>query len=81
MSKTLILSALSATVFLSACLDKTSFETAPVKVATPQGVVVCQLYTHKKVLWDEAISAPNGMSIEAADQICIIEGYRVKAAS
>ncbi|VAV90329.1 hypothetical protein MNBD_ALPHA07-605 [hydrothermal vent metagenome] len=79
MSKILITSALTATVFLSACLNKESFETEPVKVSTKQGVVICQLYTHEKVLWDRAISAPAGMSIETADKICFEEGKRVKA--
>ncbi len=80
MQKFTILTALAATVFLAGCLDKASFATTPVQVKTPKGVVTCQLYTHEKVLWDEAISAPNGMTIEEADQICIMEGYRVKAA-
>jgi uncharacterized lipoprotein YbaY len=79
MNKVLITSMLSATVLLAGCLDKTSFETEPVQVSTPQGVVTCQLYTHEKVLWDEAISSPAGMSIEAADEICFAKGQRVKA--
>jgi uncharacterized lipoprotein YbaY len=79
MNKIAILSALSASVFLAGCLDKSSFETPPVSVKTPKGVVECQLYTHDKVLWDEAISAPQGMSISEADRICYEEGKRVKA--
>lgn len=80
MSKLLILPALTATVFLAGCLDPVDYETEPVNVSTPQGVIVCQLYTHDKVLWDRAITAPKGMSIETADQYCINEGHRVKAA-
>ncbi len=80
MSKLLLIaSALASTVLLSGCLDKKSFETEPVQVSTAQGVVTCQLYTHEKVLWDRAIAAPAGMSIETADKICFDEGKRVKA--
>jgi len=79
MSKFILISVLSSSVFLAGCLSKSSFETTPVKVVTPKGTVMCQLYTHKKVLWDEAISAPAGMSIDEADRICFAEGQRVAA--
>ena len=79
MNKILIPSLLTATVLLAGCLDKDSYKTEPVQVSTAQGVITCQLYTHEKVLWDEAISAPSGMTIDTADKICFEEGKRVKA--
>lgn len=75
-----ILIALLSTLALTGCIDPANYRTDPVQVSTKQGVVVCQLYTTQTVLWDEAISAPPGMSIEAADAICKAEGRRNAAA-
>ena len=48
----------------------TDLESTPIKVATPKGEVVCQLYTRDLVYWDRAISEPAGMSPDEADAIC-----------
>lgn len=66
---------------LSGCVQLQSYETAPVSVSSPQGVVTCQLYTSNQVLWDEAIHVPNGMSIDTGDAICRDEGHRRKGRS
>ena len=71
----LVVGGLSIAV-LSGCIDQKKYETEPVSVKTPKGTVVCQLYTHKQVLWDEAISVPAGMSIKEGDRVCIAEGKR-----
>lgn len=71
-----LLTAVAATAALSGCVDPQSYATTPVEVQTEKGTVVCQLYTENRVLWDEAISAPEGMSIREANNICIREGNR-----
>ncbi len=65
-----------AVLALTGCVDRASYETAPVQVKTKKGVVTCQLYTERRVLWDEAISIPSGMTIAEGDQICQNEGLR-----
>ena len=72
-----VLVGVGAMLALSGCIDQTRYESTPVQVASAQGTVVCQLYRLDQVLWDEAIAAPAGMSIEVADQICINEGFRI----
>lgn len=64
-----------ATAIIAGCTPK-NFETAPVTVDTPQGPVVCQLYTKNLSDWDRSVSRPEGMSVQAADQICVAEGKR-----
>ena len=76
MSKTVPMFGCMAVLALSGCVDKARYETTPVQVQTKKGIVTCQLYTERQVLWDEAISVPNGMSIAEGDQVCINEGKR-----
>ena len=69
--------AMTAAGLLAACSpDPRNFETDPVRLETPKGTVTCQLYTDQTVVWDRAIAAPPGMSIQEADSICVEEGYR-----
>ena len=64
---------------LGACsLDPRAYESTPVTVDTAAGPVQCQLYTDSIQAWDRAISRPGTMSVQAADQICLNEGYRRK---
>lgn len=81
MSKLFLLFGTTSVLTLSGCIDIESYETAPVSVSTPQGVVTCQLYTANRVLWDEAIRVPKGMSIKTGDAICRAEGSRRKGRS
>lgn len=78
MTMKVMISALLASLVLAGCVDPRSYESTPVKVKTPQGVVTCQLYTKERVLWDRAIDMPRGMSVAAGDQICLNEGARWK---
>lgn len=65
---------------LSACsLDPERYKSAPVTVDTPQGQVICQLYTKEIVEWDRAISRPQDMSVATADAYCLKEGQKQKA--
>ena len=61
---------------LAGCVDPADYETAPVKVETAKGTVVCQLYRKRQVIWDEAISIPPGMTIAEGDRVCVEEGLR-----
>ena len=61
---------------LSACINPQSYESEPVEVTTPIGVVTCQLYTRDLVVWDRAIDRPEGMTVSTADAICVDEGQR-----
>ncbi|GLK65177.1 hypothetical protein F8A10_20140 (plasmid) [Paracoccus kondratievae] len=66
---------------LAACsIDPKDYETAPVTVQTASGPVTCQLYTRSLVTWDRSIDRPANMTVAAADQICLSEGQRQKAA-
>ncbi len=76
MTKLIPIALLASTTFLAGCLDPRHFESAPVKVKTPQGTVTCKLYTKERVLWDKAIDVPAHMSIADGDRICQAEGYR-----
>lgn len=66
----------AAFLVLAGCIDPADYETAPVKLETSKGVVICQLYKPRQVIWDEAISIPPGMTIAEGDQICKNEGLR-----
>lgn len=67
------------TVALSACsIDPKDWETEPVAVDTPNGQVICQLYSEDIVRWDRAIERPENMSVETADAYCHNEGVRQK---
>ena len=69
----------AAAAILSGCtIDPRSYESTPVKVKTPKGLVTCQLYTRERVLWDRSIDRPSNMSVEEADSICLAEGQRWK---
>ncbi len=68
--------ACAALLALTGCIDPKDYETTPVKVETAKGVVVCQLYKERQVIWDEAVSIPPGMTIKEGDQICVNEGLR-----
>ena len=74
-----LLAIMSFAIPISGCvssLDKHAYETTPVQVKTDQGIVVCQLYRHDRVIWDEAIDIPRSMTIQQADRICVNEGHR-----
>ena len=55
---------------LTGCIDPANYVTTPVTVTAQNRTVVCQLYRLNKVLLDEAISVPPGMSIKTGDTIC-----------
>ena len=61
---------------LAACVSPESYESDPVEIDTPAGVVTCQLYTRDLVIWDRAIDRPDSMSVSTADAICVNEGQR-----
>lgn len=67
---------LSCTLILTGCLSPQYFESDPVKLTTPKGVVICQLYKQNQVIWDRAIDRPESMSVAEADAYCIAEGQR-----
>lgn len=70
-----------ALALLGACVpDPRSYESPPVEVETPQGVVTCQLYSPEIVAWDRAIDRPDTMSYPEADEVCRAEGLRQKYA-
>ena len=66
---------LTAATLLAACSPQ-QFESEPVTVDSPQGPVVCQLYTKNMLDWDRSVSRPDAMSAETADTICRNEGVR-----
>ena len=70
---------LIAATTLTACIKQSAYETPPVLVTTPQGIVTCQLYTKRQVLWNRAVQIPKGMTIKQGDEICRQEGKRQKA--
>ncbi|WP_291734914.1 hypothetical protein [Leisingera sp. F5] len=61
---------------VAGCVSPEQFETTPVQLETSKGIVVCQLYTKDRVLWDRSIGRPQTMSVEEADAICKQEGHR-----
>ena len=73
--------AMSILTLTGCSIDHRAFETAPVYVARPEGIVTCQLYTMRSVLWDRAIKVPEGMLITTGDSICHTEGLRRRAAA
>lgn len=58
---------------LSACAPQ-DMESTPVKVETPKGDVLCQLYARDLIYWDRAVQVPTGMSAADADAICRARG-------
>ena len=76
-SKTIpVLGCVAVAVLAGCSVDPVKYETTPVKLSTPKGAVICQLYTPRQVIWDEAISIPPGMTIVEGDQLCKNEGLR-----
>lgn len=76
MQKSIILAAvLSSAIGACAPIDA-GMETIPVDVESDQGKVTCQLYNHDIVMWDRAIAFPQGMTAEAAREVCLDEGLR-----
>ena len=70
---------LGASALVAGCVQgPEQFETTPVKVETPKGVVTCQLYMKNIVSWDRSIDRPSTMSVAEADEICKAEGARHK---
>lgn len=69
-----------AVVALSGC-TKESMRSTPVTVQTPEGPVICQLYTRELLWWDEATSYPPSLTQEAANQACKEEGQRLQSAA
>ncbi len=61
---------------LSACISPRDYESEPVEIATPIGVVTCQLYTPDLVVWDRSVDRPDTMDVTTADAICVQEGKR-----
>ncbi len=82
MKKTLKTAAIAVPLLavLTACVPSPEeFESTPVQVQTPEGVVTCQLYRLDRVVWDRAIDFPaTKMSVKEADNYCKQEGERRK---
>ncbi|SMR72862.1 hypothetical protein SAMN04488030_1607 [Aliiroseovarius halocynthiae] len=68
--------AVAATSVVAGCVDRSAYESNPVKIKSPKGEVTCQLYTRDRVQWDESIAVPPGMSKAEGDALCIQEGHR-----
>lgn len=69
--------AVVATGVMAGCVNKSAYESNPVKIKTPKGEVTCQLYTRDRVQWDEAIAVPSGMTKAEGDAYCVQEGHRL----
>ncbi len=67
---------LLALPLLAGCVSQRAYETEPVLVDSPQGPVLCQLYTDRIVMWDRAIQRPATMTEGEADAVCLAEGQR-----
>lgn len=73
---------LASLAMVSGCVsDPRAYETEPVSLKTAKGVVVCQLYTRERIIWDRSVNRPANMTVEQADTICRDEGRRQKYAS
>lgn len=79
--KTVILGMVSFIALSGCAVNRVRYESVPVKVATSQGQVLCQLYTVNSVMWDEAIVVPEGMLITTGNSICHNEGLRLRQIS
>lgn len=66
-----------AAFVLAGCVSPRDFETDPITVSTEQGDVVCQLYTHQRVMFDKSVSHPDAMSKQDADKVCVDKGTEV----
>jgi len=67
-----------ALFIITGCANKKEHETTPIRLNTPEGLVVCQLYALDLIMWDTSITRPKSMSKETADKICIAEGVRLQ---
>lgn len=76
MKKLTLVMAVAATGVMAGCVSKTAYESNPVQIETPKGMVTCQLYTRDRVQWDESIAVPAGMTKAEGDAYCIQEGHR-----
>lgn len=78
MTKRLVFAVIGLSALAACSLDPKDYESDPVTVATPEGPVVCQLYTKELVRWDRAISRPATMSVAIGDAICLEEGAKLR---
>lgn len=78
MTKTMWLPIVAAMALSGCDLDPRNYETPPVSVQTSRGLVVCQLYTPERIVWDRAIDYPANLTVKEADGICLAEGKRQK---
>ena len=74
----LLLCLFCALFTITGCANKKEHETTPIRLKTPEGLVVCQLYALDLIMWDTSITRPKSMSKEMADKICIAEGARLQ---
>ena len=66
-----------ALFIITGCANKKEHETTPIRLSTPEGLVVCQLYSLDLIMWDTSITWPKSISKETADKIRIAEGARL----
>ena len=76
MKKLTLVMAIAATGAMAGCVNKTAYESNPVKIQTEKGAVICQLYMRDRVQWDESIAVPSGMTKAEGDAYCVQEGHR-----
>ena len=60
------------------CTNKKEHETTPIRLNTPEGLLVCQLYALDFIMWDTSITRLKSMIKETANKICISEGARLQ---
>ena len=63
---------------ITGCANKKEHETTPIRLNTPEGLVVCQLYSLDLIMWDTSITRPKSISKETTDTICIAEVARLQ---
>ena len=63
---------------ITGCANKKEHETTPIRLKTPEGLVLCQLYALDFIMRGTSITRPKSMSKETADKICVAEGARLK---
>ena len=67
-----------ALFIITRCANKKEHEMTPIRLNTPEGLVVCQLYALDLVMWDTSITRPKSTSKETADKIFIAECARLQ---
>lgn len=65
-----LLIGVSCLTALAGCSPAVLLKTKPVKVNTPKGQVICQLYSKQMVAWDISTDRPENMSKMEADEYC-----------